>query len=188
MEKPGSKKDNVFPQETIQKTLLYSSGKERFKPHRQFDFPQEYGDNKITLMTKDSHTLYAYWDITKSTEDSMIEKIKNTGRSVSKKILRIYEITKVNTVHDPKLVCDFDLEGAIDNWYVDVDESGKAWMASVGIVCKTGEFMSLAQSDIEKTPVDGMSKKSNKKWPCSKNLYDKMLAVTGGCEDGQSSY
>ena len=172
----------------MEKSGSYLSNKERFKPHRNFDFPQEYGDNKITVMAKDSRALYVYWEIKREVEDSVRKRIEKDGRVVSKKALRVYEITAANPVHDPKMAFDFEVKDDVSNWHVDVNEEGKEWMAMVGMVCETGEFLSLAQSNVVKTPVDAMSKVSDKKWPCSKGLYDKMIAVAGGHETGQSSY
>lgn len=119
----------------------------------KFELPQNYGDNKIVLMARDPWTLYAYWEIEKDVEDSVRGKIRQEHLTALKNILRVYEITDENEPQGVKIVSDFELKDWTNNWYIHTKNPGQKCMASIGIVCTTGEFFPLVQSNRVKTPI-----------------------------------
>ena len=112
-------------------------------PDFKSDIPQTYGDNKIVLMIRDPKTLYAYWETPKEAEEELKEKIKEKGLVAVKRILRIYDVTGPGE----KAAFDFEVEEGTASWYVNADNSGRRWIAEVGLLCETGEFFYLARSN-----------------------------------------
>ncbi len=158
-----------------------------FKTDSTVDLPRTYGDNKIVLMVRDPGTIYAYWEIKSEVETSVRETIREKGLAPSKSVLRVYDVTQSGSDSNPKVVCDFELKGWVDNWYIHVGNPGRAWMAAVGILCSTGEFFSLARSNAVRTPADRMSDVCDEDWMCPEELYYRMFAAAGGDEAAGSS-
>ncbi|MFC1570643.1 DUF4912 domain-containing protein [Candidatus Omnitrophota bacterium] len=145
-----------------------------------FDISQEYGDNKIVLMVRDPWTIYTYWEVAGSVEDSVRGQIGNRGLEAQKSVLRIYEITS----EGEKETFDFELRDWANSWYIHTPTSGKNWVAEIGIVAKTGEFFSLAKSNTVKTPSHTMSDICDEEWMCPEDLYYKLFTY----EVGTSSF
>jgi hypothetical protein len=136
-----------------------------------YDFPQSYGDNKAVLMVRDPWTFYAYWEIKKEVEDSVRTEIQKKGLSVSKSVLRVYDITETGADRPEKIVFDFELKGWTSSWYVHVTDPGREWMADIGILCSDGEFFLLARSNAVRTPSNRMSDVYDENWMCSEDFY-----------------
>lgn len=151
---------------------------------RSFRIPHQYGDNKIVLMVRDPWTIYSYWETSKDVEGRTKEEIQRRGLEAEKSILRVYEIIPGGR---QKITFDFDLRGWANSWYVHTGSSGKEWVAEVGIICKNGEFFSIARSNSVRTPTCAMSNISDEEWMCSEELYYKMFEASGGYASGGSS-
>jgi len=122
--------------------------------------PQRYGDNKIVLIARDPDTLYTYWEIRKDIQDNLIEKIRSKELTISKKVLRIFNIVQEERdsfLHD--IFCDYEVNDWDSSWYVHTNRAGEKWMASIGFLCTNGTFFTLVQSNIVKTPACAASKK-----------------------------
>lgn len=125
--------------------------------HNQYNIPQNYGDNKIVLMARDPYTMFTYWEVQAAWENSLKSEIDKRGLSVSKSILRVYDVTENDPDVNPKIVYDFELRDWAYNWYIHTDNSGREWMVDIGLLCTTGEFFILARSNRVRTPSDKMS-------------------------------
>jgi hypothetical protein len=149
------------------------------------DIPSEYGDNKIVLMVRDPWTLFTYWEIRPDVERAARESFEREGLSVSRSVLRVYDVTG----KAPRPVSFFDVDlcyGAV-NWYLNNMSPGREWMIDIGLISSSGEFITLARSNVVKTPADRMSETSDDKWVCPEELYYKMFAAAGGYDTNMSS-
>ncbi|KJJ84290.1 hypothetical protein OMAG_001753 [Candidatus Omnitrophus magneticus] len=148
-----------------------------------YGLPCGYGDNKVVLMIRDPWTLFTYWETQGEVEDKVRCEINRRGFVPSKKILRVYDVSGMV----PKIVYDFELKHWVTSWYVHISVPNLKWIVEVGILCVTGEFFSLAKSNIVQGPPYGMSDICDDEWMCSEELYYKLFAVTGGSSVGTSS-
>jgi uncharacterized protein len=119
--------------------------------------PVNYGDNKIVLMVRDPWTLFAYWEVQREVEDEVSDMVHCKGFVVSKNVLRIYDVTEATEGPDASIgtYIDLDLKVWTESWYVHTVLPGRKWMASVGVLCTTGDFFEFTRSNIVKTPVSG---------------------------------
>jgi hypothetical protein len=121
------------------------------------DIPSGYGDNRIVLMVRDPWTIYSYWEVNESLENSIREKIQTAGLAPSKSILRLYEVTGKGTSSELKIAFDIELKNRANNWYIRTGTNGGRWMVDIGILCTNGEFFRLAQSNAVTAPYGGTS-------------------------------
>ena len=155
------------------------------RTERYFDIPLGYNDNRIVLLVRDPWTLFSYWEIKKDTEDSVKEEIRRKNLTPAKSILKIYDVTEEKS--DAKVVNEFELKDWASNWYIHTGSPGRKWMVDIGIVCTTGEFFTLARSNVVAAPRYGMSDVYDDEWMCPEDLYYKMFAAAGGYGLGTSS-
>lgn len=177
-ENPGSMSESVSSQaEEVKKAVP------RPLP---FDVPDSYGDNKIMLMVRDPWTIFSYWETNNDVENKVREDIADRGLTISKSVLRVYDMTDVPSTDDARIAFDFELKGWISSWYVHGDP-GRSWMADIGILCTNGEFFRIARSNVVSTPANKMSEITDAEWMCPEELYYKLFKAAGGDGIGRSS-
>ncbi|MDD5633930.1 MAG: DUF4912 domain-containing protein [Candidatus Omnitrophica bacterium] len=149
--------------------------------------PDRYNDNKAVLMVRDPWTLFSYWEIKEDVENRVKEEIRKKGLSPLKSVLRVYNVTSGATSKQNPTY-EFELRDWASNWYIHLNDTGLSWMIQIGIMCKTGEFFLLAESNIVTTPSNRMSDVYDEQWMCSEDLYYRMFAIAGGYDIGKSSF
>ena len=160
----------------------------RTKEKRQFRFPRGYGDHKIVILVRDPWWIFAYWEIHREKEEEAISKIKSSGDSPVKTILRVYDVTDVNfNGKNANSHFDIELKGLASNWYINVGSPDRSWIVDIGITTKNGSFYLLARSNIVRTPRYGMSDKLDAEWMMPEDDYWKMFGLSGGFGVGKGS-
>ncbi|MFA5146903.1 MAG: DUF4912 domain-containing protein [Candidatus Omnitrophota bacterium] len=160
----------------------------KIRERKEFRFPQGYGDNKIVLLVRDPWWIFAYWEIRRDKEESVIGSIRSSGDDVAKSILRIYDVTDINfNGQNAHSYFDIDLKGLASNWYINVGNPDRSWVVDIGILSKKGNFYLLARSNVVKTPRFGMSDKLDAEWMMSEDEYWKMFGLSGGFGVGKGS-
>ena len=173
-----------MPQETINKETASLKIRER----KQFRFPPGYGDNKIVLLARDPWWIFAYWEILKNKEEEVIGRIRSSGDSPQKHILRVYDITDVNfNGKNAHSYFDIELNSLATNWYINVNLPERTWIVDIGIITNKGDFHTLARSNIIKTPSFGMSDQLDAEWKMPEEAYWDMFSLSGGFGVGKGS-
>lgn len=116
------------------------------------NIPHAYGDNKIILMIRDPWTLFSYWETRKDVEDNLRNEIKQKGLTVSKSILRVYDITDSSEEEPLEAAFDYELKDLANSWYIHTQRTGRRWIVDIGLLCTTGEFFRLARSNAVSAP------------------------------------
>lgn len=147
------------------------------------EIPSGYGDNKIILMARDPHTLFSYWELQDTIIKGAVESLKAKGNISFKKVLRVYDVT--GRAENPEPVMDLELSREAVSWYINGVAPGKEWMIDIGFLCPSGDFFTLARSNITITPSNRMSEICDEEWMCPEELYSKMFIAAGGI--GRSS-
>jgi hypothetical protein len=154
----------------------------------EFRFPHGYGDNKIVILARDPWWIFAYWEILKHREEEVIRKIESAGDSVSRSILRVYDVTDINfSGNNAHSYFDIELKGLASSWYINVVQPDRSWIVDIGIVTKKGGFYLLARSNTIRTPRFGMSDKLDAEWMMPEEDYWKMFSLSGGFGVGKGS-
>ena len=155
---------------------------------REFRFPAGYGDNRIVALVRDPWWIFVYWEIQKDKEDDAARKIRESGDSSDKSILRVYDITDINfNGSNAHSYFDIELKGLASNWYINVGSPDRAWIVEIGILTKKGGFHALARSNTVRTPRFGMSDQLDAEWMIPEDEYWKMFGLSGGFGVGKGS-
>jgi hypothetical protein len=158
------------------------------RQRQEFRFPHGYGDNKIVILARDPWWIFSYWEIRKDREDEAIRKINESGDSVEKSVLRVYDVTDINfNGRNAHSYFDIELKGLASSWYINVGQPERAWIVEIGIATKKGYFHALARSNMVKTPRFGMSDKLDAEWMMPEEDYWKMFSLSGGFGVGKGS-
>ena len=155
---------------------------------KEFRFPPGYGDNKIVILVRDPWWIFSYWEIRKDKEDDAARKIRESGDSPERSVLRVYDVTDVNfNGRNAHSYFDIELKGLASNWYINVGTPDRSWVVEIGIITKSGNFHMLARSNVVRTPRFGMSDQLDAEWMMPEEEYWKMFGLSGGFGVGKGS-
>lgn len=156
---PEIKKVKQPPVEAVSLKLQTTPESVRFEER----LPERYGSTYVTLIAKDPHCIYAYWEI--NGED--IQRIK-TGREEAidrgTYTLRIYDVTLLD-FNGTNANYWFDLDELhMNNRYVPVPADDAVYCAEIGVRLADGQFIAVARSNCVATPRGHVSARHDLIW------------------------
>lgn len=112
--------------------------------------PSEYSDHRVTLLARDPHWLFAYWEIADEIKNSFLDDLGSELWERSVPVLKVVNVSK-NTDHYIR-INDFS-----NNWYVNVPDANCLYVAEIGRKVSDRFFINLASSNYTVTPGDHVS-------------------------------
>lgn len=133
----------------------------------QRDLPPGYEETTITVLVRDPYWLYAYWEIS---EDALRKASLQTAAKVDRQAaaLRIFRLPDSGA--GPQLVHELSV-GDANDWYINVNQPGAAFVAHLGLTLPDGDFHELARSNPVHTPPDRPSDIVDGEWEVVSRLY-----------------
>ncbi len=144
------------------------------------ELPGGYGDNSIRAMVRDPYWTFTYWEIRPDHEESKLREL-GSDRSRIKSILRVYNLS---ASPEHRVFFDIVLRNLAMQWYIGT-EPNTNYVVEIGLLHDDGRFVALARSNEFSAPRDGMSDVIDEEWMGID--FDKMYALSGGFQPGQSS-
>jgi hypothetical protein len=137
--------------------------------------PEGYGTTEAALMPRDPNWMFIYWEIT---ENSKAETRKKHGADVFQKgrqVIRVYDVTVGGEARY------FDVAVMLDakSWYINVQESGRAYCCEVGLVMPDGTFIGLVKTNTVNLPGGRVSEVTDEKWMAVTSDFDKLMQLSG---------
>lgn len=138
------------------------------------ELPRSYGIDRLALMVRDPHWLYAYWEITATRMEDISARYGPKVWENSKPVLRVYDVTGIdfNGVNANRYF-DCSLGGNADDWYINVAEANRSFCVDLGRLFPDGSFITLLRSNIVTTPRDALSDRLDEEWMWIEGLYSK---------------
>lgn len=124
--------------------------------------PASYNDNRIVLLARDPHWLYAYWDFS----GEHFSKVRNQlGVTDAPLVLRVFDVTYVefNGANAWSSV-DVELTPFATNWYISVPQADAAYCAEIGYRSPDNQFVPLGRSNVVTTPRANVSPITTVRW------------------------
>jgi len=140
------------------------------------DLYEEYCESQVVLLPVKPYLIYAYWDVTSNDIEKAKQRLGDKyGHSQA--VLRFYDVTDIiydgTNAHD---FFDLDINLQPKDWYVDLWSPDKSYFVDLGFKTRDGFFLSLARSNVAKTPCA---------WPNSK-VDEHYMLVAEDAENGLS--
>ena len=143
------------------------------------ELPENYGDNRIVLMGRDTEWLFAYWELRKDVLDNILNTLGNLAHS-AKMVLRVYDVTDVifngNNAHN---YLDIEVTGGTQSWYIHVGKPNRSFCADIGFLTPNGTFRLIARSNAVMIPRSGVSEVVDETWMSINALYERVSAPAG---------
>lgn len=134
-----------------------------------YDLPQSYNSTNLTLIARDPHWIYAYWEIASSSIDLLKNKLKEEFNKAAM-VLRMYDITYISfNGYNANRWFDIEVSRNTNNWYINLWSDNVSYYAELGLRISDGRFFSLVRSNFVTTPRINPSERSEQIWMEVKN-------------------
>lgn len=151
---------------------------QKIAEEKQWEFPGGYDENRIVLMVRDPHWLYAYWEVNGQRRGEIAGEIGADLLNRSREVLRVYETAGWQSF-------DVLIDGGARSWYIKVPEPNRTYCVDIGFLTPEGRFIAAARSNWVTTPLDRMSDVIDEQWLIPD--WEKMYALSGGFGLGRGS-
>jgi hypothetical protein len=116
----------------------------------RFLFPETYGVDRVRLLVKDPEWIFAYWDLSTTSVDSLRRELGERGMALTRLTLRITDPGHGGT---SVILLPYGARA----WYVRADAAPRSYRAQLGWTLPSGQFRMLAESNLVATPRTGPS-------------------------------
>ncbi|MCA9212557.1 MAG: DUF4912 domain-containing protein [Planctomycetales bacterium] len=139
--------------------------------------------DRLVLMVRDSYWLHAHWEITSSAIQRAQAAMAEAWHT-AKPVLRLFNVETGNTTSTiERHTRDIPIHGAVDNWYIDVNDPPKGYRVEIGFVSSSGRYHAVARSNTVVTPRPGSSDTLDRHWGDVAENCEKIFAMSGGYSD-----
>jgi hypothetical protein len=139
--------------------------------------PEGYGVTEAALMPRDPNWMFIYWEITENSRKNTCRAHGDDVFSKGRQVIRVYDMTGT----DGQGQRYFDITVRLDagSWYVNVQESGRAYCCELGLVMPDGTFIGLVKTNTVNLPAGRVSDVTDEKWMAVSGDFDKLMQLSG---------
>ncbi len=139
--------------------------------------------DRLIAMVRDPYWLHAYWELTRSSIERARAALGQHWYG-ARAVLRLMQVARDGTTSSVrKVVRDIEIHGAVNNWYVDVEDPPRSFQMEIGYLAPDGKFVSLAKSNVVSTPAAGSVKAFDRNWGGKGEDFERIYALSGGYSD-----
>ncbi|MBI3087423.1 MAG: DUF4912 domain-containing protein [Candidatus Omnitrophica bacterium] len=136
---------------------------------------------------KDPWWIYAYWEVQPQVERQVRSQLSPEETIGLRSVLRVYDVTDRRFPDQPAHAWfDIALSGLAANWYIHADAPNRSFLVDIGLLTRSGRFLTLARSNRVTTPRFGPSEVLDEEWMVADDDYWKLFGITAGVGMGSS--
>lgn len=145
------------------------------------DIPSGYGKTESFLLPKDPAWLFLFWEITQNTLDCVKSQYGHDTLEKARTIIRLHDVTDVDFFDGTNSVRFYDMPVIFEarSWYINVPESGRAYLADLGYLTEDGRFILVTRSNVTTVPPGRISDVIDDKWMIVEGDFQKLLQLSG---------
>lgn len=153
--------------------------KEQFYP-REPELPDFYGVDRLVLMVRDPHWLYAYWEVSATKQEEFNANYGSGAWDTSSPVLRVYEVNGESIESSNLLVyADIGLSNKDINWHINVGKPNSNFCVDFGRILD-GKFITILRSNIVTTPRESLSDCFDEEWMWIEDIYRSVGRISYG--------
>lgn len=179
---PRPQKRVYTPEEMVEEAKYFEPVEVPYPPKEEL--PSGYGENRIVIMARDPNWSFAYWEITPET----LEEVKARAGQEANLTLRVYDVTGIDFDGKNALSSfDIGIYERIGSWYIELGRPDRSFCVDLGLLTPEGSFVTIARSNIIKTPRDRVSEITDERFMIMEEEFQKVFTISGGSGVGLSS-
>ncbi|MGB4681528.1 MAG: DUF4912 domain-containing protein [Firmicutes bacterium] len=131
--------------------------------NRGESLPERYGEDRLVILPRDPHNIFAYWEISPQTREALARRASEEGCPEFALCLRVYKYGW-GEGEDAEGFFDLEVSGDINNWYIAVPHADRCYRVELGWKAPGRSFQSLLRSNLIRTPRDSLSDLIDEQW------------------------
>lgn len=139
------------------------------------------GDTKdrLVVMVRDPYWLHAYWELSRQGV-ARVQAAMGQNWHTARPMLRLFEVSSdgVSTTSDIH-IRSIEIHGGVNNWYIDLPETGKSHRLDIGYQASDGSFQTITRSNVVTTPSAAV-RDADENWIDVAENFDRIYALSGG--------
>jgi len=141
-------------------------------PPPEMELPRAYGVDRLVLLVRDPHWLYAYWEISATKQEEFNANYGPGAWDTSRPVLRVYEVAGDEFNGSNAIsYTDIGLGEEEDNWHINVGKSNSTFCVDLGRIFPDGRFVTLLRSNTVTTPRETLSDRLDEEWMWIEGIY-----------------
>lgn len=150
-------------------------------PLSEMELPKAYGIDRLILMVRDPHWLYAYWEISATKQEEFDSNFGVGAWNSSRPVLRVYEVAGEEFNGSNAIsYTDIGIGEENDNWYINVGKPNRTFCVDLGRIFPDGRFVTLLRSNTVTTPRESLSECLDEEWMWIEGIYNALNKVPYG--------
>ncbi|MDI6632394.1 MAG: DUF4912 domain-containing protein [Bacillota bacterium] len=145
------------------------------------ELPRRYGEDRLVLLARDPHWLFAYWEISATKQEEFSARYGPEAWRSSRPFLRLYDVTGIEFQgNNANTYVDIAINDESDNWYLEVGQPNRTFCVDLGRVLPTGHFVTLLRSNLAHTPRASLSECCDEEWMWLEGIYRSLFGYQFG--------
>lgn len=124
--------------------------------NRGWTIPAVYGNDRLVLLPREPHWVFAYWETTPALREQLRAEY-GAAWDHGTTVLQIQDL-------DRNMSRDYPVETESGSFHAPAEEAGNRYLARLGRRLADGRFILLATSNIVRTPRDSISTVLDPRW------------------------
>ncbi|MEX0866005.1 MAG: DUF4912 domain-containing protein [Pirellulales bacterium] len=154
-----------------EKNLAYRDGRSK-QPEPKKD--------RLIVMVRDPYWLHVHWELQRQSVERAAAALGQHWHAATP-IVRLLSVTADGTTNaTERVIRDIEIHGGVNNWYIDVDDPPGTYRLEIGYLAESGQFFSMARSNVVTTPKPGSKDAIDENWSDVARNYDRVYAMSGG--------
>lgn len=150
-------------------------------PPPEMELPNAYGIDRLVLLVRDPHWLYAYWEISATKQEEFNSNFGLEAWNASRPVLRVYEVAGDHfNGSNATSYTDIGLGEQDDNWHINVGKANSNYCVDLGRIFPDGRFITLLRSNMVTTPREALSDILDEEWMWIEGIYDTLNQINYG--------
>lgn len=128
-------------------------------------FPNSYGVDRVVLLVRDPRWMFAYWDVSGATWQTIEHRGLSSAGGGWRRVLRLHDVTGTDgTPSAATLVHDLALSDDARDWYFQTPRAARDYLVQYGYLGPDGQFFLVAASNVVAVPRPVPSEQTDEAW------------------------
>ncbi|MFQ5431449.1 MAG: DUF4912 domain-containing protein [Nitrospinota bacterium] len=148
--------------------------------HPTYEPQERYGDDRVTLLVRDPHWIFSYWDMNDDTPGRVAHS-HGIDAGHCDTALRVYDVTGLDFDGTNGQICfDLGVGGMTGSYYINVPSDGRSYCVEIGLKDGQGSFYVMARSNVITVPRASVSDRMDEEWMIADEEFWEMYSLSGG--------
>lgn len=148
-----------------------------YRDIQPYEVPAGYGDTRVVALPRDPQWVFSYWEVGDGLRQAVSRQHGAHVWQQGRLTLRVYDVTDI-LFDGTNAHRHWDIAvGDARAWYVNVGLADRDYCLDLGLALPDGRFLTLARSNVVRTPAESFSSMTDAEWLTLEEIYRLSLGL-----------